>query len=60
MELVAGSACSAFDCECVALAHRLGVQLVTADRALLAEFPNVAIALADFAGDPGAEAQTDR
>ena len=42
LQLVASSRCSAYDCEFVAAAQQLGVPLVTADRALLAAFPNVA------------------
>jgi predicted nucleic acid-binding protein len=49
LRLVAGSRCSAYDCEFVALAQRLGVPLVTADRRLAAEFPDIAIALDAFA-----------
>lgn len=47
---VAQSACSAYDCEFVALADDLGVPLVTADDLVLREFPAIAIALRDFAG----------
>ena len=43
MRLVADSQCSAYDCEYVALALRLGVPLVTADRRVLREFPDIAI-----------------
>ena len=43
MRLVANSQCSAYDCEYVALALRLGVPLVTADRRVLREFPDIAI-----------------
>ena len=47
LELVRDSDCSAYDCEFVALAMSLGVQLVTMDTKLLRAFPNVAVALAD-------------
>lgn len=34
--------CTAYDCEFVALSQRLGVPLVTLDRALLKAFPRLA------------------
>jgi predicted nucleic acid-binding protein len=48
LQLVARSNCTAYDCEFVALAHAEGVQLVTADRQILHEFPEVAISLQAF------------
>lgn len=48
LELVTRSNCTAYDCEFVALAHAEGVQLVTADRQILREFPEVAISLNKF------------
>jgi predicted nucleic acid-binding protein len=45
LELVRDSACTAYDCEFVALAMRLGVKLVTMDAKLLAAFPTRAMAL---------------
>ena len=47
LQLVARSNCTAYDCEFVALAHAEGVQLVTADRQIIHEFP-AAISLAKF------------
>jgi predicted nucleic acid-binding protein len=52
LRLVASSRCSAYDCQYVALAHALGVQLVTEDRALLAAFPSTAISMKDFVSAP--------
>lgn len=45
LELVRDSDCSAYDCEFVALAARLGVRLVTMDTRLLAAFPDVSMRL---------------
>jgi predicted nucleic acid-binding protein len=42
---VSESACSAYDCEFVALAQDLGVPLVTVDRQILNEFPRIAVSL---------------
>ena len=39
LELVRDSDCSAYDCEFVALAIKLGTKLVTADKKLLRAFP---------------------
>ena len=43
MRLVADSALSAYDCEFVALAQKLGVVLVTWDRRVRREFPEIAV-----------------
>jgi len=48
LQLVEGSNCTAYDCEFVALAQAEGVQLITADRQILREFPEVAISLQKF------------
>lgn len=48
LNLVKNSQCSAYDCEYVALAQQLKVDLVTADRKILAEFPSTAIPLSSF------------
>lgn len=50
LELTALSTCTAYDCEFVALAQDLGVKLVTADKQILAQFPDTAIELSKFAG----------
>jgi len=46
LELVRDSDCSAYDCEFIALAVKLGTKLVTADKKVLRAFPKRAIALA--------------
>ena len=40
-----------FECEFVALAHASGVRLLTVDRQVLDEFPEVAISLKKFVRD---------
>lgn len=45
LELVRDSDCSAYDCEFVMLAKRLGTRLVTMDAKLLRAFPEAAVAL---------------
>ena len=51
LQLVASSNCTAYDCEFVALAHAQGLQLVTADRQIVHEFPDVAVSLDKFVRD---------
>ncbi len=48
LELANDSGCSAYDCEFVALAEKLFVRLVTADKKLIATFPSVAISMTAF------------
>jgi predicted nucleic acid-binding protein len=48
LRLVARSNCPAYDCEFVALADAERVQLVTVDRQILHEFPEIAISLNKF------------
>lgn len=50
LELVSTSTCSAYDCEFVALAQELGVRLVTVDKKILREFPNIAVSLNKYIG----------
>jgi len=45
LELVCDSECSAYDCEFVALAMKLGTKLVTMDGKLLRAFPGITVAL---------------
>lgn len=47
LRLVESSTCSAYDCESVALAKRLNVKLVTADKEVLKEFPAMSMTLAE-------------
>ena len=48
LDLAARSGCSAYDCEFVALAKEFGIRLVTADRQVLAAFPETAVSLDSF------------
>lgn len=43
LRFVSSSNCSAYDCEFVAVARELGALLVTADRRILADFPQLAV-----------------
>jgi len=45
LQLVQSSPCSAYDCEFVALAQKLGTKLVTADTAIRNAFPGTASSL---------------
>jgi predicted nucleic acid-binding protein len=45
LSLAQSSGCSAYDCEYVALAHKLGCRLVTLDKKIMQAFPDVATAL---------------
>jgi predicted nucleic acid-binding protein len=47
-DLILDSTCTAYDCEFVALARQLNIQLVTADKQLLKQFPDCAISLEEF------------
>ena len=42
MQLVQNSQCSAYDCEFIALAQYLDTPLITADKKILREFPDIA------------------
>ena len=48
LQLVSQSGCSAYDCEFVALAREQKVPLVTADRRILRDFPELTISLEEF------------
>lgn len=43
LRLVAGSSCSAYDCEFIALAQEFGAPLVTVDKRILREFAGTAV-----------------
>lgn len=45
LALVNKSRCSAYDCEFVALAMSLKIRLVTADKKIMSEFPDIAVSL---------------
>ena len=51
LDLIANSGCSAYECEFVALAHANGARLLTVDRQILHEFPEVAVSLKTFIRD---------
>jgi len=48
LKLAITSGCSAYDCEFVVLANKLGVKLVTYDKKLVAAFPSIAVSLDGF------------
>ncbi len=48
MQLVNNSNCSAYDCEFVALARYLNVPLITSDKKILREFPDIAQTIESF------------
>jgi predicted nucleic acid-binding protein len=45
IELATSSTCTAYDCEFVALSKMLNVPLVTADKQIIQQFPNITIPL---------------
>ncbi|MEX2516852.1 MAG: type II toxin-antitoxin system VapC family toxin [Gammaproteobacteria bacterium] len=45
LQLTLESRCSAYDCEYVGLAKKLGIPLVTNDRKVLKAFPDIAVSL---------------
>jgi len=48
LSLVSDSSCSSYDCEFVALADDLDVKLVTFDKNILKEFPEIGVSPEDF------------
>jgi predicted nucleic acid-binding protein len=51
LNLVQASSCSAYDCEFVALAQNLQIRLVTADKKIISEFPDIAISIQSVLGE---------
>ena len=49
LDLARVSGCTAYDCECVAVAMAQRARLVTEDRQVLRAFPEIALSLAAFA-----------
>ena len=49
LDLAHGSGCTAYDCEFVSLAQTLGAKLVTSDKKILGEFPDIAVSMEAFA-----------
>ena len=48
LNLVATSTCSAYDCEFIALAKDLDIPLITSDKQILQQFPDIAISLEKY------------
>lgn len=48
LDLISESNCTAYDCEFITLAEQLNIQLVTADKRVLSQFPKFAISLEKF------------
>lgn len=48
LQLVNASGCSAYDCEFVALAKLLNVSLITADKRIIKQFPDIATTTHDY------------
>ena len=48
LELVSKSDCSAYDCEFVALAYELNLNLYTSDKRLLKVFPDITVSLREI------------
>ena len=48
LDLISASNCTAYDCEYVAVAEALRVPLVTNDKQIIRNFPNIATSMHDF------------
>ena len=53
LTLSAQSGCTTYDCEYVALAKKLEIPLVTADKQLLRAFPSVAVSIESYVAPAG-------
>jgi predicted nucleic acid-binding protein len=51
LSLAARSSCSAYDCEFISLANDLDSPLVTVDKQIIKQFPDIAISLDQFVAD---------
>ena len=52
LDFVSQSDCSAYDCECIALAAAMNIPLVTEDQRILIGFPDIAVPMADLVESP--------
>lgn len=50
LSLVSKSDCSAYDCEFVSLAQELNTKLITFDKKIIREFPEIAVSPREFVG----------
>lgn len=48
IKLIDSSKCSAYDCEFIALAQHLDIQLITSDKQILKEFPDTAVSIESY------------
>ncbi len=48
LTLVTNSNCSSYDCEFISLAQHQNISLVTQDKKILREFPDIAVSIVDF------------
>jgi predicted nucleic acid-binding protein len=48
IKLIDSSKCSAYDCEFIALAQHLAIPLITSDKQILSEFPDIALSIESY------------